>query len=148
MTSTFFLNQALPTTEKEFIEEILAILDESPHLHNPTRVMNSGVGGTICYYNKPREATELSADHCAIGLWLVNHDFPVEEELGLVQCPAHDAFIALGIEEDWIYSEGFGDLADGIQGIVDSKPYPEAKTPISWGEAAKKIRSFYETELS
>jgi hypothetical protein len=139
----------LPTTEKEFIEEILAILDESPHLHNPTRLypdpVRTGWLGSVCFYNRPREATELSADHCAIGFWLVNHDFPVEE-LDLVACPAHDAFIALGLPEEWIY--GFGDLADGVQSLVDAKPYPEAKTPLSWGEAAKKIRSFYETELS
>ncbi len=136
----------LPTTEKEFLEEILAILDETPHVHNPTRYH----GGTVCYYNKPPNATELSAEHCAIGQWLKNKGYPVEE-LDTIAAPASEAFDALLLPFEWFSSEegclDFGQFADGIQSIVDSRTYPEAQNPMNWGEAAKKIRTVYEAEL-
>jgi len=141
----------LPTTEKEFLEEILAILDETPHVHNPTRSTHDGGGSfNVCYYNKPHNATELSADHCAIGQWLKNKGYPIEE-LGEIDEPASVAFDALLLPFEWFSDEegclDFGTLADGVQSIVDSRSYPEAARPMNWGEAAKKIRTVYEAEL-
>lgn len=132
-------------TEKQFLEEILALLDAEPDKYNPS--VNSQ-----CLYYKPVTISSANvADNCIIGKWLLSKDiafrdllFDDNDHQNEITTPATLLFYDLSFE--------YPDLDDlrTIAGLVQCIADGNASTgnqPLIWRKVASLVRERFEPEL-